>query len=60
MQFIKDFPDRYIQCGIAEANMIGIAAGLDHRRKNPLYYDFCQLFYWSRIRSDQAISGPFR
>src|SRR6185312_14053084 len=26
--FIKDFPDRYFQCGIAEANMIGIAAGL--------------------------------
>lgn len=22
-QFIKEFPDRFIQCGIAEANMIG-------------------------------------
>jgi transketolase len=27
-QFIKEFPQRFIQCGIAEANMIGIAAGL--------------------------------
>ena len=26
--FIKAFPERFIQCGIAEANMIGIAAGL--------------------------------
>jgi transketolase len=26
--FIKENPDRFIQCGIAEANMIGIAAGL--------------------------------
>lgn len=27
-QFIKEFPDRFVQCGIGEANMIGIAAGL--------------------------------
>lgn len=26
--FVKEFPDRFIQTGIAEANMIGIAAGL--------------------------------
>lgn len=26
--FIKDFPQRFVQCGIAEANMMGIAAGL--------------------------------
>lgn len=26
--FIKDNPRRFIQCGIAEANMIGVAAGL--------------------------------
>jgi transketolase len=26
--FIKDNPERFIQCGIAEANMIGVAAGL--------------------------------
>lgn len=27
-QFIKEFPDRFVQVGIAEANMMGIAAGL--------------------------------
>lgn len=26
--FQKEFPDRHINCGIAEANMIGVAAGL--------------------------------
>ena len=26
--FAKEFPDRFIQCGIAEANMIGTASGL--------------------------------
>ncbi len=26
--FIKDNPDRFVQCGIAEANMIGVSAGL--------------------------------
>jgi transketolase len=26
--FMKEFPERFIQCGIAEANMMGIAAGL--------------------------------
>jgi len=26
--FVKEFPDRFFECGIAEANMIGMAAGL--------------------------------
>ena len=26
--FVKEFPERFIQCGIAEANMMGVAAGL--------------------------------
>jgi transketolase len=30
--FMKDFPERFIQVGIAEANMMGIAAGLNHWR----------------------------
>jgi transketolase len=33
--FIKEFPDRYVQVGIAEANMIGIAAGLAIAGKVP-------------------------
>ena len=27
-KFAHDFPDRFFQCGISEANMIGVAAGL--------------------------------
>jgi len=33
--FIKEFPNRFIQTGIAEANMIGIAAGLALSGKIP-------------------------
>ena len=32
--FIKEFPDRFFQCGIAEANMTGIAAGRICRTDN--------------------------
>lgn len=27
-KFIKQFPDRFFQCGVAEANMMGVAAGM--------------------------------
>src|SRR5690606_18953691 len=33
--FIKEFPDRFFQIGIAEANMMGIAAGLTIGGKIP-------------------------
>lgn len=33
--FIKEFPDRFVQTGIAEANMIGISAGLALTGKIP-------------------------
>jgi len=33
--FQKEFPDRFIECGIAEQNMIGIAAGLSLTGKIP-------------------------
>ncbi|MFP4018724.1 MAG: transketolase family protein [Bacteroidales bacterium] len=38
--FIKDFPDRFYQCGIAEANMIGTAAGLTIGGKIPFAASF--------------------
>ena len=34
--FKKEFPERHIDCGIAECNMIGIAAGLAATGKVPL------------------------
>ena len=38
--FKKEFPDRHIDCGIAEANMMGIAAGLSTTGLIP----FCSSF----------------
>lgn len=38
--FQKEFPDRHIDCGIAEANMMGIAAGLSTCGKIPFVSAF--------------------
>ncbi len=38
--FFAKYPDRAIQCGIAEANMIGIAAGLSSAGKIPFAHSF--------------------
>jgi len=38
--FFSRFPDRAIQCGVAEANMIGIAAGLSAMGKIPFAHSF--------------------
>ena len=38
--FIKEFPERFIQTGIAEANMTGISAGLATAGKIPFLGGF--------------------
>lgn len=38
--FAKKYPDNFIQCGIAEANMIGVAAGLSAVGKIPFVHSF--------------------
>lgn len=38
--FKKEFPDRHIDCGIAECNMVGIAAGLSTTGKIPFVSSF--------------------
>jgi transketolase len=38
--FAKDFPDRFFQCGIAEANMVGIGSGLASSGKIPFVSSF--------------------
>jgi len=38
--FFKHFPDRAFNCGVAEANMIGIAAGLSAMGKIPYVHSF--------------------
>src|SRR5262249_18021262 len=38
--FAKEFPDRFIECGIAEANMMGIGAGMASSSKIPFAASF--------------------
>ena len=40
--FAAEFPDRFIQCGIAEANMVGAAAGLAITGKIPFIGSFAE------------------
>ena len=40
--FVKDFPERFVQCGIAEANMVGAAAGLALSGKVPFIGSFAE------------------
>lgn len=58
--FIKEFPERFIQCGIAEANMIGIAAGLTIGGKIPYTTTFANFStgrVYDQIRQSVAYSG---
>lgn len=57
--FIKEFPDRFIQCGIAEANMMGIAAGLTIGGKIPFTTTFANFStgrVYDQIRQSIAYS----
>lgn len=58
--FMKEFPERFIQCGIAEANMIGIAAGLTIGGKIPYSTTFANFStgrVYDQIRQSVAYSG---
>src|ERR1700733_5801474 len=58
--FIKDFPERYLQCGIAEANMMGIAAGLTIGGKIPYTTTFANFStgrVYDQIRQSVAYSN---
>lgn len=57
--FIKAFPNRFIQCGIAEANMMGIAAGLAITGKIPYTTTFANFStgrVYDQIRQSIAYS----
>ena len=59
-EFIKLFPDRFIQCGIAEANMIGVAAGLTIGGKIPFtttFANFSTSRVYDQVRQSVAYSG---
>jgi transketolase len=58
--FIKEFPQRFIQVGIAEANMMGIAAGLTIGGKIPYattFANFATGRVYDQIRQSIAYSG---
>jgi transketolase len=59
-QFMKEFPERFIQCGIAEANMMGIAAGMTIGGKIPFTTTFANFStgrVYDQIRQSIAYSG---
>ena len=58
-KFIEDFPERFIQTGIAEANMIGLAAGLTIGGKTPVATTFANFGtgrVYDQIRQSVAYS----
>ena len=59
-QFIKEFPERFFQCGIGEANMIGVAAGMTIGGKIPYTTTFANFStgrVYDQIRQSVAYSG---
>ena len=58
--FAKDFPERFIEVGIAEANMIGIAAGLTIGGKIPFtgtFANFSTGRVYDQIRQSVAYAN---
>jgi transketolase len=59
-KFIKEFPDRFFQVGISEANMMGIAAGLATAGKIPFtgtFANFSTGRVYDQLRQSIAYSG---
>lgn len=58
--FVKEFPERFFQSGIAEANMIGMAAGMTIGGKIPFtgtFANFSTGRVYDQIRQSVAYSG---
>lgn len=55
--FANEFPERFVQCGIAEANMVGAAAGLALTGKIPFVGSFAEFVtgrVYDQIRQEVA------
>ena len=55
--FAAEFPERFVQCGIAEANMVGAAAGLAITGKIPFIGSFAEFVtgrVYDQIRQEVA------
>jgi len=56
--FAKEFPERFFQCGVAEQNMVGIAAGLAASGKIPFVASFA-VFITKRALDQVSISVAY-
>lgn len=57
LAFAQKFPERFIECGVAEQNMAGLAAGLALSGKIPVvstYAVFCPGRNWDQVRVSVA------
>lgn len=60
LEFAKKFPERFIECGVAEQNMMGIAAGLAATGKIPFvssYAVFSPGRSWDQLRVSVCYSN---
>ncbi len=59
-QFAEEYPDRFVEVGVAEQNMAGVAAGMSFVGKIPFmasYATFSPGRNWEQIRVSIALSG---
>lgn len=60
LDFAKQFPDRYVEVGVAEQNLAGLGAGMAHEGKIPFitsYATFSPGRNWDQIRVSICYSG---
>jgi transketolase len=58
--FGREFPDRFLNCGVAEQNMVGVAAGLAAEGLLPVVYSIGNFLVFraaEQIRNDIVASG---
>ncbi len=59
LEFAKKYPERFVECGVAEQNMMGVAAGLALAGKTPFvasYATFSPGRSWDQLRVSVAYS----
>ena len=56
-RFQQEMPERLVNVGIAEASMIGTAAGMAAMGKIPLYPHLYRLFHPAGVRSGDVVGG---
>lgn len=59
LDFAKEYPERFVECGVAEQNMMGVAAGLALAGKTPFvasYATFSPGRSWDQLRVSVAYS----